>query len=143
MRFVAVKGEVQQARAMLFQKLDLLVRQRTQTINGYVATWQSSASLLRRVWLMSIGWHRHSRIPGSGLPGAVRALGGVLLGQIADFDAKIGGLEKELRAFELQDETQRCGSRGFQARKIDLGPGSRISIRRLRRQTSRIVRPDR
>ena len=24
--------------------------------------WRSSASLLRRVWLMSVGWHRHSRI---------------------------------------------------------------------------------
>ena len=28
----------------------------------YVATWQSMASLLRRVWLMSAGWHRHLRI---------------------------------------------------------------------------------
>ena len=42
--------------------------------------------------------------PGSGLPGAVRALGRVLLGQIADLDAKIGGLEKELRACARQDE---------------------------------------
>ena len=32
------------------------------------------------------------------------ALGGVLLGQIADLDAKIGGLEKELRACARQDE---------------------------------------
>ena len=42
--------------------------------------------------------------PGSGLPGAVRALGGVLLGQIADLDSKIDGLEKELRACARQDE---------------------------------------
>ena len=63
MRFVAVKGEEQQARAMLFHTRDLLVRQRTQTINALaVATWQSSASSRRRVWLMSVGWHRHSRI---------------------------------------------------------------------------------
>ena len=34
MRFVAVKGEAQQARAMLFHTRDLLVRQRTQTINA-------------------------------------------------------------------------------------------------------------
>ena len=34
MRFVAVKGEEQQARAMLFHTRDLLVRQRTQTINA-------------------------------------------------------------------------------------------------------------
>src|SRR6516165_295087 len=34
MRFVAVKSEDQQARAMLFRTRDLLVRQRTQTINA-------------------------------------------------------------------------------------------------------------
>ena len=34
MRFVAVKGEEQQARAMLFRVRDLLVRQRTQAINA-------------------------------------------------------------------------------------------------------------
>ena len=63
MRFVAVKGEEQQARAMLFHTRDLLVRQRTQTINALRGRiWRSSASLLRRVWLMSVGWHRHSRI---------------------------------------------------------------------------------
>jgi transposase len=33
MRFVAVKSQDQQARAMLFRTRDLLVRQRTQTIN--------------------------------------------------------------------------------------------------------------
>ena len=42
--------------------------------------------------------------PGSGLPEPVRELGGVLLGQIAHLDAKIGGLEKELRACARQDE---------------------------------------
>ena len=34
MRFVAVKDEMQQARAMLFRTRELLVRQRTQTINA-------------------------------------------------------------------------------------------------------------
>ena len=34
MRFVAVKTEEQQARGMLFRTRDLLVRQRTQTINA-------------------------------------------------------------------------------------------------------------
>ena len=34
MRFVAVKTEAQQARAMLFRTRDLLVRQRTQLINA-------------------------------------------------------------------------------------------------------------
>ena len=62
MRFVAVKGEEQQARAMLFHTRDLLVRQRTQTINALRGIWRSSASSRRRDRLMSVGWHRHSRI---------------------------------------------------------------------------------
>ena len=104
MRFVAVKGEEQQARAMLFHTRDLLVRQRTQTINalrGHLAEFgviapQGPAHVGRLASALED--------PGSGLPGAVRALGGVLLGQIADLDAKIGGLEKELRACARQDE---------------------------------------
>ena len=63
MRFVAVKGEEQQARAMVFHTRDLLVRQRTQTINALRGgIWRSSALLPRRVWLMSVGWHRRLRI---------------------------------------------------------------------------------
>ena len=104
MRFVAVKGEEQQARAMLFHTRDLLVRQRTQTINalrGHLAEFgvvapQGVAHVGRLASALED--------PGSGLPGAVRALGSVLLGQIADLDAKIGGLEKELRACARQDE---------------------------------------
>ena len=34
MRFVKIKTEAQQARAMLFRTRDMLVRQRTQTINA-------------------------------------------------------------------------------------------------------------
>lgn len=34
MRFVAIKSEEQQASALVFRTRDLLVRQRTQTING-------------------------------------------------------------------------------------------------------------
>ena len=62
MRFVAVKGEEQQARAMLFHTRDLLVRQRTQTINALRGHLAEFGVVARRVWLMSVGWHRHSRI---------------------------------------------------------------------------------
>ena len=47
MRFVAVKTEEQQARGMLFRTGDLLVRQRTQTINalrGHMAEFGVVAS---------------------------------------------------------------------------------------------------
>ena len=103
MRFVEVKGEEQQARAMLFHTRDLLVRQRTQTnaLRGHLAEFgvvapQGVAHVGRLASALED--------PGSGLPGAVRALGGVLLGQIAGLDAKIGGLEKEFRACARQDE---------------------------------------
>ena len=104
MRFVAVKGEEQQARAMLFHTRDLLVRQRTQTINalrGHLAEFGVVAPQgVAHVGRLALALED----PDSGLPGAVRALGGVLLGQIADLDAKIDGLEKELRACARQDE---------------------------------------
>ena len=63
MRFVAVKTKEQQARGMLFHTRDLLVRQRTQTINalrGHLAEFGVVAPQGDR--LMSIGWHRPSRV---------------------------------------------------------------------------------
>ena len=104
MRFVAVKEEEQQARAMLFHTRDLLVRQRTQTINalrGHLAEFGVVAPQgVAHVGRLALALED----PGSGLPEPVRELGGVLLGQIAHLDAKIGGLEKELRACARQDE---------------------------------------
>jgi transposase len=41
MRFVAVKTEGQQARAMLFRTRDLLVRQRTQLIRDPMGRWRA------------------------------------------------------------------------------------------------------
>ena len=94
MRFVAVKTKEQQARGMLFHTRDLLVRQRTQTINalrGHLAEFgvvapQGPAHVDRLASAL--------QGPGSGLPGSVRELGALLLGQIADLDAKIGDWKK-------------------------------------------------
>ena len=82
MRFVAVKTEEQQAQGMLFRTRDLLVRQRTQTINalrGHLAEFgvvapQGVAHVGRLASALED--------PGSGLPGPVRELGGLLLVQI-------------------------------------------------------------
>ena len=103
-RFVAVKAEEQQARAMLFHTRDLLVRQHTQTTDalrvhlsefGAVAP-QGPAYVGRLASALDD--------PGSSLPGAVRRFGGLLLDRIAGPDEKIGGLEKEIRASAHQDE---------------------------------------
>ena len=104
MRFVAVKTEEQQARGMLFRTRDLLVRQRTQTINalrGQLAEYgvvapQGVAHVGRLASAL--------KDPDSGLPVPVRELGGLLLVQIAEFDAKIDGLEKERRGCAREDE---------------------------------------
>ena len=104
MRFVTVKGEEQQARGMLFRTRDLLVRQRTQTINalrahlaefGVVAP-QGPAHVRRLASALED--------PSSGLPGPVRELGALLLDRIADLDTKIAGLEREIRTCARRDE---------------------------------------
>ena len=107
MRFVAVKTEEQQALGMLFRTRDLLVRQRTQTINavrGHLAEFgviapQGPAYVGQLACVVED--------PGSGLPEAVRELGGVLLGHIAGLNQKIRELDKELRLRSRQDEEAR------------------------------------
>ena len=62
MRFVAVKGKSnRQGRCCSTRAIFWCAsaRRRSTRCGGI---WRSSASLLRRVWLMSVGWHRHSRI---------------------------------------------------------------------------------
>ena len=104
MSFVAVKTEEQQVRGMVFRTRDLLVRQRTQTINalrahlaefGVVAP-QGPAHVGRLASALDD--------PDSGLPGQVRELGRLLLEQIAGLGEKIVGLEKELHVGARQDE---------------------------------------
>ena len=103
MRFVAVKGEEQQARAMLFRVRDLLVRQRTQAINalrGHLAEFgivapQGRAHVARLALALDEA--------ASSLPAAVPDLAAHLLGQIAAFDAKIAGLDKEIHLQARRD----------------------------------------
>ena len=104
MRFVAVTTEEQQARGMLFRTRDLLVRQRTQTINalrGHLAEYgvtapQGPAHVGRLA--------RAVEDPDSVLPEPVRELGGLLLAQVAGLEKKIARLESETHACARQDE---------------------------------------
>ena len=104
MSFVAVKTDAQQARGMLFRTRDLLVRQRTQTINalrGHLAEFGVVAPK---------GPRKFGRLasaledPESRLPESVRELGGVPIDQILGLEAKIGELDRELRACACEDE---------------------------------------
>ena len=104
MHFVAVKSEEQQAGMMQFGVRDLLVRQRTQTINalrGHLAEFGVIAPKgpvhVRRLALAIAD-------PETRLPARVRELGGLLLEQIAELDRKIAERNKELHAAARQDE---------------------------------------
>jgi transposase len=100
MRFVAVKSEAAQARAMLFRARDLLVRQRTQIINalrGHLAEFgvvapQGVAHLqpLRAAVAEAAAGM-------AGLPSTARAVGAVYLDAIDRLSEKIAALEGDLR----------------------------------------------
>ena len=104
MHFVAVKTEAQQAQGMLFRTRDLLVRQRTQTINalrGHLAEYgvvapQGRARIGQLAGVLEDG--------DSGLPESVVELGRLLLGQIDELEEKIAGLDRKLRASAREDE---------------------------------------
>ena len=104
MSFVAVKTEDQQATGMLFRTRNLLVRQRTQTINalrGHLAEYgvvapQGTAHMGRLAAALED--------PESGLAEKVRELGSVLLDQILGLDSKIERLEVNLHSCARQDD---------------------------------------
>jgi len=107
MRFVAVKSEDQQAAMMAYRTRDLLVRQRTQTINAL------RAHLAERGIVAPTGPAHVGRlaavIDGDDglLPATVRDLARLLLDQIAGLAEKIAGLDAELRRRAAADDTAR------------------------------------
>ena len=107
MRFVAIKTEAQQARAMLFRTPDLLVRQRTQTINalrGHLAEHGLVApqGIVQMKRLADAVNDEASR-----LPEMVRDLGQLHLDLIEALTSKIVELDKRLRLAAAEAETTR------------------------------------
>ena len=104
MHFVAVKTAAQQAQAMLFHTRDLLVRQRTQTINalrGHLVEYGIVAPKGRaRIGQLAAVLEDGD----SGLPEAVVELGWLLFGRIDELDEKIDGLDRELLRRAREDE---------------------------------------
>ena len=108
MHFVAVKTEAQQAQGMLFHTRDLLVRQRTQTINalrGHLAEYgvvapQGRARIGQLAGALEDGdFH---------LPEAVVELGRLLFGRIDELNEKIDGLNREIHTSAREcEETAR------------------------------------
>ncbi|MDA8870302.1 IS110 family transposase [Rhizobiaceae bacterium] len=104
MRFVAVKGMEQQAAAMAFRTRDLFVRQKTQTINalrGHLAEY----GLVAPKGMAHLGRLAEAiDRPDHGLPDDVIDLARLLLQQIGEMQARIDGLERELRIRTRRDE---------------------------------------
>ena len=107
MRFVALKSEASQSRAMLFRTRDLLVRQRTQTINalrGYLAEFGLVAATgpahLKTLQAAVEDLE-------AALPAAVRGLARLYFEQIAALSTKIDALETAVRAAAAEDATAR------------------------------------
>ena len=114
MRFVAVKTEDQQARAMLFRTRDLLVRQRTQLINalrGHLSEHGAVAPQgLPNVKMLA----QVVEEPETSLPLLVVELARVYLDHIESLSRKIAELEKV---------TSREAERGPATRRLQTMPG--------------------
>ena len=108
MRVVSVKTEDQQARAMLFRVRDLVVRQRTQTINslrGLLAEYGLVAPK-GRANIKNLEALLEDR-EDSRLPGLVREMADMLMKQIREFDDRIVELDRQGQAAAREDETIR------------------------------------
>ncbi len=107
MRFVKVKTEEQQARAMLFRTRQMFVRQRTQLINalrGYLAEHGVIAPQgPANIRTLASALEDQSL----GLPQIVRELGKLHAGQIAVIGARIAALDLKMRSSARCAETTR------------------------------------
>ena len=120
MHFVAVKTEAQQAQGMLFRTRDLLVRQRTQTINalrGHLAEYGVVAPQ-GRAWIVQLAGVLEDKA--CGLPEAVVELGWLLLERIDELDEKIDGLDRKIRTSAGEHE---------ETARLDDDPGDRAHHR--------------
>lgn len=108
MRFVTVKSEEQQASALVFRTRDLLVRQRTQTINairghmteyGWIAPKGPS-------WVTKLG-DLIDEAANASLPQAARDMFRVMLSMLEEFSRQIADLDKEIARRAREDEVAR------------------------------------
>lgn len=123
MRFVAVKSEEQQAAAVVFRARDLLVRQRTQTINalrGHLAEFGVIAAQgLSHVAKLVSAIDDHD----TDIPELARPILRLLVEQLRSLDERVALLDRELarRARECRSEAADDNS----GNRADHGDGAR------------------
>lgn len=107
MRFIAVKSEAAQASALVFRTRDLLVRQRTQTINAL------RGHLTEYGWVVAKGPAHVAELiayiqdPKSELPQEARSILNVLIASLKDLTAKIIVLDREITKRAREDQVAR------------------------------------
>ena len=107
MRFVSVKSDEKQGAAVVFRVRELLIRQRTQTINalrGHLTEFgevvpQGAASMRRLIALIEE--------PDSDLPETARTTLQVLVDGLRHLDERIAGLDAEIARRAREDDTAR------------------------------------
>ena len=107
MRFVAVKSEGQQASAAVFRARDLVVRQRTQTINAL------RGLLAEHGWIAPKGLFHVARMiariedPGCDLPQSARSVFLMMIEIIKEQDQRIRELDREIARRAREDADAR------------------------------------
>ncbi|MBB3957816.1 IS110 family transposase [Novosphingobium sediminicola] len=109
MRFVAVKGEQQQAAGLVFRTRDLLVKQRTQLINairGHLSEygWVAPKGPSHVAMLADL---LEEKEMASTLPEAARTMLRVMLDLLGNLDDHIKELDKEIARRAREDEVSR------------------------------------
>ena len=107
MRFVTVKSAEKQGSGMVFKTRDLLVRQRTQTINA-LRGHLTEHGIIAPQGVFHLGrLAAEIENPNSRLPGIVTELCTLLLQHIAGLDNQIATLDRRIRDRAREDETAR------------------------------------
>jgi transposase len=107
MRFVAVKSEAQQASAVVFRARDLLVRQRTQTINALRGHLAEYGVVVARGPNHLAKLIAHIEDPAASLPEAARLTLCILVGTLRSLNGQVEQLDIEIARRAKQDEVAR------------------------------------
>lgn len=107
MRFVAVKSEEQQASAVVFRARDLLVRQRTQTINALRGHLAEYGLVVARGPAHTPKLIEQVEDPSSDLPEAARLALEILVNTLRSLEERIKQLDVEIARRAREDENAR------------------------------------
>src|SRR5215203_1569733 len=107
MRFVALKSANQQAAAVVFRTRDLLVRQRTQTINALRGHLTEFGVIAAKGPVHTSRRIAAQEDPASDLPQAARAILAVLVEELRSLDERVAVLDREIARHAKENSVAR------------------------------------